>query len=480
MIDMIEFLVSRLRPAVARASSAQRKRRRDHCVLRAAVESLEARAMLSAYTVTNLNDSGSGSLRGAIATANAHPGADVIRFSPNLAGTIVLSGGQMEITGVLDIDGPGMSRITINGNNASRVFKMGAGSDVSIDDLTIANARNTLQDDVGIVVTRGGAILNDGGELKLSRVAMLNNRTVNPANDPASQVVGGGAILNSGNATLTATQCLFIGNTASGGTNYAFGGAIGNVSNSIANIKDCTFIGNVATAGGTSYGGAIGNFGSSQLTVTGSTFAGNVARGNDPGQKAFGGAIATRPGTVVSSGSATTIDSSVFRNNRAIGASAGGTGQAGGDAGGGALYNIASTLVVERSSFVGNSAIGGDGASSGGNAYGGAIEATAVNPTEPPLTRVSQCQFVGNQALSGSSSKGTGGLAAGGAVYNAYGPMDLVSSIIVGNSALGGRKGQGIGGGIYSLAIVNASHLTLVGNTASTSHNNVYGPLTAV
>ena len=88
--------------------------------------------------------------------------------------------------------------------------------------------------------------------------------------------------------------------------------------------------------------------------------------------------------------------------------------------------------------------------------------------------------MVGNLAQSGSSANGAGGLAAGGATYNAFGQMDLISSIVVGNSALGGRKGQGIGGGIYNLAIVNVSRITLSGNTASTSNNNAYGPLAVV
>ena len=118
--------------------------------------------------------------------------------------------------------------------------------------------------------------------------------------------------------------------------------------------------------------------------------------------------------------------------------------------------------------------------SNGGNAYGGAIESTAVNPADPPITRIVQCQLVGNLAQSGSSANGAGGLAAGGATYNAFGQMDLISSIVVGNSALGGRKGQGIGGGIYNLAIVNVSRITLSGNTASTSNNNAYGPLAVV
>jgi hypothetical protein len=480
---LLQLLRSRWHSAMTGLRSGRRARHRRELSARLAlVDVLEDRTMPSVITVTNLRDSGGGSLRAAVASANAHPGADVIRVQANLAGTIVLTGGQMEITGALAIDGPGPSRLTISGNNASRVFKMGPGIEVSIDDLTIADARNTTQDNVGIVVTRGGAILNDGGELHLTRVAMLNNRTIDAGDGPASQVVGGGAVVNSGNATLTARQCRFIGNTAGGGTSYAFGGAIGNVTNSVADIEDCAFVGNVATAGGTSYGGAIGNFGSSRLTVTGCTFDGNAARGTDPGEEAFGGAIATRPGTVVSSGSTTAIDRSVFHDNRAVGG-AGGAGQSGGDAGGGALYNVASTLFVRRSWFVGNEAIGGDGGSSGGSAFGGAIDATAVNPAEPPLTRISQCQFVGNLALSGSSDSGSGGLAAGGALSNASGRMDLTRSRVVGNVALGGRTGQGIGGGIYNLATVTADLRTLhsiAGNVASTSNDNVYGPVTVV
>lgn len=459
-------------------SRSRRRSRNQHgfSTLPALVDRLEDRTMLSVITVTNLNDSGSGSLRDAVASANVNPGADVIRFQAKLSGTIALTSGEMEITDALKIDGTGASRITISGNNASRVFKMGPGTDVSIEDVTIANGRNTTQDSVGIIVTRGGAILNDGGELHLTRVAMRNNQTIDAGGGPAAQVVGGGAVVNSGDATLTAKRCVFIGNTASGGTSYAFGGAIGNVTNSVATIKDCTFIDNVATAGATNYGGAIGNFGSSQLTVTGCTFENNSALGTDSGEMAFGGAIATRPGTVVSSGSTTNISRSKFINNRAAGGE-------GGDAGGGALYNVASTLFVQQCDFKGNQAIGGDGGSNGGNAFGGAIDATAVNPAEPPLTRISQSRFVGNRAQSGDAGSGSGSLAAGGALYNAIGQMELTHSSIVGNFALGGESGQGIGGGIYNLATVNSDRQTLrriAGNSASTSDNNIYGPVTTV
>lgn len=481
---VFESLRRQLRMALKRGGASRRMAsRREISTVPALVEVLEDRTLLSVIMVTNLADAGNGSLRAAVASANVNPGADVIRFQGNLAGTITLTSGQMEIADALTIDGPGTSRITISGNNASRVFKMGPGTDVSIDDLTIANARNTIQDDVGIIVTRGGAILNDGGTLRLARVAMLNNVTIDTGSGSGlSRVVGGGAVVNSGNATLTATSCLFVGNIASGGTSYAFGGAIGSVTDSVAVITNCTFIGNVATSGGTSYGGAIGNFGSSLLTVVGCTFDSNVAIGTDVGEDAFGGAIATRPGTVVSSGSSTTIDKSLFTNNRAVGA-VGGVGQTGGDAGGGALYNVESTLIVGRSKFLGNQAIGGDGGISGGNAFGGAIDATGVNAEAPPLTRISGSTFIGNLALSGNGGGGTGGLAAGGGLYNAMGQMSLGQSTIVGNLALGGRKGRGIGGGLYNLATVTADRQTfraIVGNFASTSHENVYGTVTVV
>ena len=74
-----------------------------------APEALEARLLLATYTVTNLNNDGSGSLRQAIANANNNGGADVVRFNiparEDNTYTINLSTGLGPITDQLDIDG---------------------------------------------------------------------------------------------------------------------------------------------------------------------------------------------------------------------------------------------------------------------------------------------------------------------------------------------------------------------------------------
>ena len=67
-------------------------------------ELLEGRAMLTTYSVVNLHDSGSGSLRQAILDANNNAGADTIDFQTS--GTIALTSGALPtIIDTVDIDG---------------------------------------------------------------------------------------------------------------------------------------------------------------------------------------------------------------------------------------------------------------------------------------------------------------------------------------------------------------------------------------
>src|SRR5687767_2794880 len=103
------------------------------------LEALEPRMMLSTITVTSLADNldadGQVTLREAIVAANSNTsvdgstagsGADEILFSSPLftqgPGTITLGLGELQITDDLTITGPGADLLTINGNNASRVF----------------------------------------------------------------------------------------------------------------------------------------------------------------------------------------------------------------------------------------------------------------------------------------------------------------------------------------------------------------------
>jgi len=60
---------------------------------------------MAIFTVSNTNDSGAGSLRDAIAQANAIAGADIIKFNAGLSGPIILTSGELSLTDDVTIDG---------------------------------------------------------------------------------------------------------------------------------------------------------------------------------------------------------------------------------------------------------------------------------------------------------------------------------------------------------------------------------------
>src|SRR3954454_6134460 len=77
-----------------------------------------ASASAAPATVTSAADSGAGSLRAAVAAANA---GDTIEISPEID-TIKLTSGQIPVTKTLTIKGSPDTVTAISGNDTSRVF----------------------------------------------------------------------------------------------------------------------------------------------------------------------------------------------------------------------------------------------------------------------------------------------------------------------------------------------------------------------
>jgi titin len=119
----------------------------------AVVEALEARRLLSTYTVTNANDSGAGSLRQAMLDASRHAGADVIQFAVGSGGAKTIS----PRSPLPDLgDGTVLDATTQPGFAGKPLISLsGSGAGASTDGLRITRG--------GGVVVRGLAIKNFGG-----------------------------------------------------------------------------------------------------------------------------------------------------------------------------------------------------------------------------------------------------------------------------------------------------------------------------
>ncbi len=223
------------------------------------------------YIVTKTADTNDGvcdvadcSLREAIAAANATVDNDTIVFTLPLFSSpqsITLSGSELVVAanGSLSILGPGANRLTINGNNASRILVSGANVVVNIH-----NLRFTGGNGVGAVNTgRGGAIYNVGGTMVIANSIITGNSAAN-----------GGALNNAASAApavpanLTLINCIVSNNSAT-----SSGSAMQNFSTSTLHMRNTTVNNNTTSA--TGIAGAIQANGT--VTISNSTFSGNTA-----------------------------------------------------------------------------------------------------------------------------------------------------------------------------------------------------------
>ena len=246
------------------------------------------------FTVDNLIDEQDGdlspghvSLREAIAQTQA---GGTINFAPTLSGTINLTHGALKIDKDLTIKGLGANKLTVSGNNDSRVLEVNDGNasnylNVAIDGLTIANGKIGLGDVGGGIYTNenltitdsvisnnqvvGGAAagIDNNGKLKLLRSTVSDNiigeRGARP--ETGGAFTTGGGILNSDGASLEIDSSTISNNQANRAGGIGNGGSL--------KITNSTISGNKSGEGG----GGILNFAGGTAEISFSTITNNEA-----------------------------------------------------------------------------------------------------------------------------------------------------------------------------------------------------------
>ena len=258
--------------------------------------------LAATYTVTKTADTADGmcdadcSLREAIAAANLTADNDVIEFAAlfNTAQTITLGGTDLIITnnGTLIINGTGADKLTVSGNNVSRVFTNNTGANSTINNLRVMGGTGVST----VTTARGGGIYNSGGTLTLNNLIITGNTTAN-----------GGATNNAGTATMNINNCAISGNTATGA-----GGGSQNFSGNTLNISNTTYSNNTANTT-SSGGGAVQANGT--VNIVNSTFAGNNSVGGSGGAIFFNGTVLNITNSTIAGNTSTNNGGGITKSN---------------------------------------------------------------------------------------------------------------------------------------------------------------------
>ena len=385
--------------------------------------------------VTNLADSGPGTLRQAITAAQS---GDVITFATN--GTIVLTSGGLTISVNLTIAGPGPENLALDGNQQYTVLVIPVLRSLSLSDLTITNGHlSGLANSSGTLtvnhctISGNSAEAAGGGIYNLNGTVTINNSILSADSDNTIAGVGGGGIynyhgtMNPTDGFITLSNCTIINNSTA-----TSGGGIRNIGGTVA-IVDCNLLDNSAT----NSGGGISNEGG-LVTINDSIFSGNAAdlayhaTSNLGGGGIFNGMNLIAPGAVA--GSAALTNCTLAGNSSGLGGISAIIGQ-----GGGIYTDTNSTLTLRRCMVSGNSA-----SQSGGGIYCDTNSAITLN----------ECTLSGNFATE-----------RGGGIYSYQG------SVMIGNSTFSGNSASNnAGGGIYASG--NSSRLGALTINGSTFANN--------
>ena len=146
-------------------------------------------AEAASFTVTSIADSGPGSLRAAVATANTTPGANTITFAVPNPSTIILASGALVISDDLTINGPGSSALTITA--PGDIIDVGNNAPLALSGLTLDNAGSN------------GILADGSGDLSLVGVAVTDSASA-------------GIVFNSSERELTIAASTITGSDGTG------------------------------------------------------------------------------------------------------------------------------------------------------------------------------------------------------------------------------------------------------------------------
>jgi hypothetical protein len=287
------------------------------------------------FVVTNLNDSGPGSLRQAILNANVDDNSDLITFQPGLTGTITLNSGELLISRPVSIVGPGPSVLTVSGGGASRIFDIsenGPTFTVSIAGLTVTGGNGSPGG--GMPANNGGGIFAFAAFLTLDNVRITGNTSpfggggvcaargglVVRNSTISDNILGSGNVFANGGGieffeggSLTLENCTVSGNTATGPEG---GGGVyfeGPAYYSGVAIRNCTITGNSATSGGGVCFSALGTD-NAQVLIQNCTITNNLSTTTDTTSGSGGGGVAFTSVFTFSSGVVSLVSSIVSGN----------------------------------------------------------------------------------------------------------------------------------------------------------------------
>ena len=331
--------------------------------------------------------------------------------------------------------------LTINGGSFEGNEANVAGAIYNADGATLTVDGVTFASNSS-VNNVAGAINNRDGQVTIKKSTFTGNDSGTKA---------GGAIYNaSGN--LSTLGAITIAGSTFEGNKAGNGGAVWNGSDGKVDIADSTFKGNMALAeGGLGQGGAITN--ADQMTITGGSFANNTAKYS--GGAIYNGAHAAPGQTSLMidgttfTGNSVTADFNTTKNNNIAG---------------GAIFNdTGAELNVKNATFTGNTSSLKGGAIFNRDGVVTITDSTFKGNSVPTsaggavLNESGNTGITGTITITGSTFEGnTAGN--GGAVWNGFdGTVNITGSTFKGNTAV---AGIGQGG-----AITNADEMTITGST---------------